>query len=282
MTNANVIAYIDGSDVSTAVSDYAAWSSLRLSAPLMLLHVLDRSSYPTTHDYSGNIGLGSREHLLQELAELDQKRSEIALEQGRSMLEAAKQRAIADGVREPLLRQRHSNLLESLQTLESETRLFVIGKHDENLHAHVGSQLETLVRSLQRPILVCPAQYKQPERIMLAFDGSATTNKAVEMVAKSPLFKGIACHLVMVGPETHANQEQLQQAKQRLEAEDHAVTLALLQGDVEKTLCDYRDQQNIDILVMGAYGHSVIRRFLVGSTTTGLLLKSKIPVLLLR
>jgi nucleotide-binding universal stress UspA family protein len=282
MTENKVIACIDGTEVSTAVSDYAAWSSLRLSVPLMLLHVLDRSVYPMTNDYSGNIGLGSREHLLQELAELDERRSSLALEQGRSMLEDAKQRVIADGVDNPQLHQRHGDLLESLLTLEAESRLLVIGKHDENLSAHVGSRLETLVRSIHRPILVCPPAYKAPERIMIAYDGSNTTQKVVEMVAGSPLFRDIPCHLVMVGVDNVTHQRQLDEAKAKLEAKGFEVIAALIQGDVEKSLCEYRDANQIDILVMGAYGHSIIRRFLVGSTTTGLLLKSQIPVLLLR
>jgi len=35
--------------------------------------------------------------------------------------------------------------------------------------------------------------------VIIAFDGSATTRKGVEMVATSPLFCGLPCHLVMLG-----------------------------------------------------------------------------------
>ncbi|TZG39377.1 universal stress protein, partial [Halomonas eurihalina] len=48
------------------------------------------------------------------------------------------------------------------------------------------------------------------------------------------------------------------------------------------TLHAYQEEQNIDLLVMGAYGHSRIRHLLVGSTTTEMLRKADIPVLLLR
>jgi nucleotide-binding universal stress UspA family protein len=66
---------IDNSQSSLAVCDYAAWASQRLSAPLTLLHVLDKEKYPASADLSGNIGLGSREHLLEELAMLDAQRA---------------------------------------------------------------------------------------------------------------------------------------------------------------------------------------------------------------
>ena len=82
----HVMACIDNSLSSLAVCDYSAWASQRLSAPLTLLHVLDEEKYPASADLSGNIGLGSREHLLEELATLDAQRARLALEQGQHNL----------------------------------------------------------------------------------------------------------------------------------------------------------------------------------------------------
>jgi nucleotide-binding universal stress UspA family protein len=283
---AHVIACIDGSRITLAVCDYAAWASRRLDAPLNFLHVLGRSEYPIPADLSGNIGLGSREHLLQELAELDEKRSKLALEQGRLMLDAAKARAVADGVASPITsRQRHGELVDTLIELESDIRLLVMGRQGEqgdNVGEHVGSHLENVVRTLHRPILVIPADYTEPQRILIAFDGSATTRKAVEMVAASPLFRGLPCHLVMVGADKAEAREQLNWAQATLEGSGFEVTASLRAGQVEDVLCGYRTEHDIDLIVMGAYGHSKIREFLVGSTTTRLIRQSKIPLLLLR
>ncbi|NPZ02087.1 universal stress protein, partial [Pseudomonas aeruginosa] len=44
----------------------------------------------------------------------------------------------------------------------------------------------------------------------------------------------------------------------------------------------YQKEHGIDLLVMGAYGHSRIRQFLVGSTTTSMLRTTISPLLLLR
>ena len=57
---------------------------------------------------------------------------------------------------------------------------------------------------------------------------------------------------------------------------------AIRAGEVEATLRGYKDEMNIDLLVMGAYGHSRIRHLLVGSTTTSMLRRAGVPVLLLR
>ncbi|UJF24880.1 universal stress protein [Suttonella sp. R2A3] len=280
-----VTACIDGSVSAPAVCDYASWATLRLDAPLRFLHVLDQRQYPTETDLSGNIGLGSREHLLEELASLDEQRGKLALEQGRVLLSAAKERAVADGISTPEGKQRHGSLLESLQAMESEIRLLVIGRQGETSSGselHVGSQLESVIRLMHRPVLATPAEFTPPKSAMLAFDGSESTKKGVKLLANSPLFKGLPIHLVMIGEENAKNQAQLDEAAATLNAKGHTVQTALRQGDVEQTLHDYQNEQQIDLLIMGAYGHSRIRQFFVGSTTTNMLETAITPILLLR
>lgn len=281
----NVVACIDGSRSATAVCDYAAWASLRLDAPLMLFHVLDQMRYPTEPDLAGSIGLGSREHLLEELAELDQKRSRIALDQGRHMLEAAAVRVREDGVETIQQRQRHGDLAESLLDVEPEIRLLVMGLHGESSSdrdIHIGSQLETVIRTLHRPILLVPDAFSPPRNAMLAFDGSDTVKRGVDLLSNSPIFRDFPLHLVMAGTESDDNWAQLREAGQKLTAAGCEVHLAIRAGDVEKTLHAYQEEQGIDLLVMGAYGHSRIRQFLVGSTTTNMLKTSRSPLVILR
>ncbi len=280
-----VVGCIDGSRAAAAVCDYAAWASLRLAAPLTLFHVLDQERYPAETDLAGSIGLGSREHLLEELAELDQRRSKLALEQGRHMLEAATERARAAGVSDLHQRQRHGDLTDSLLAIEDSTRLLVMGLHGESSsdrNTHIGSQLETVIRSVYRPILLVPDQFRPPRSALLAFDGSATTVKGLEMLASSPIFRDFELHLVMIGADTADRWEQLQQAQKQLAALGGKVELAIRAGDVEAALHGYQQEHDIDLVVMGAYGHSRIRQFLVGSTTTNMLKTSKSPLLILR
>ncbi len=280
-----VMACIDGSPQAAAVCDCAAWASRKLDAPLTLLHVLDEQQYPAAGNLSGIIGLGSREYLLEELAALDEKRSKLALEEGRMMLDAARQRAITAGVAQPGVRQRHGDLVESLRELESDIRLLVIGKQGEDSGADtalIGSHLESVIRTLHRPILVTPTGFTAPDSVMLAFDGSATTRKGVEMIASSPLFKDIPIHLVMVGADTGDSRALLESARDALRAAGFEVQIAIRAGEVEPTLHAYQAEHRIGLLVMGAYGHSRIRQFLVGSTTTNMIRTTTTPLLLLR
>ncbi len=282
----NVVACIDGSSTTPAVCDYAAWASLRLSAPLKFLHVLDKSEYPVPKDLTGNIGLGGREALLKELTELDEKRGKIALEHGHLMLDFAKSRAQDFGIKDPVCRQRHGDLVDTLIEMENDIRLLVMGKQGtigDSIGDHVGNNLERVVRTMHRPILVTPQTFEAPTSVMVAFDGSPTARKGVEMIASSPLFKGLPCHIVMANKDNKDVSEHLGWAKITLEAAGFTVINSLVTGDVKHALCDYRDQNNIGMVIMGAYGHSKIRQFLVGSTTTKMIQHTtNVPLLLLR
>jgi len=278
------MACIDGSTQAAAVCDCAVWASQRLGSPLSLLHVLDQQRYPLSGDFSGIIGLGSREFLLEELASLDEKRNKLALEEGRMMLDAARQLAVKAGV-EPTLRHRHGDLVESLRELEGDIRLLVIGKQGEDSGSEVqliGSQLESVIRTMHRPILVTPTDFRAPASAMLAFDASATSRKGVEMLVASPLLKGMPIHLVTVSSDTHEARAALDAARDKLAAAGFEVHVAILEGEVEARLRDYQAEHAIELLVMGAYGHSRIRQFFVGSTTTNMLRSATTPLLLLR
>jgi nucleotide-binding universal stress UspA family protein len=156
------------------------------------------------------------------------------------------------------------------------------GEGSEKHAPHVGSHIENVVRTLHRPILVTPQEFIQPERFLIAFDGSATSRKCVEMIARSPLLKGLECHLLTVSSNTEEATAHLVWAGQQLTTAGFNISSNIRPGNIESTLLEYCSEQSIHLLAMGAYGHSRIRQFLVGSTTTNLLAQAKIPLLLLR
>ncbi len=280
-----VLACIDGSTYSPAVCDYAAWAALQMDAPLTFLHVPSKVRGTPQADLSGSIGFGTRESLLEELASIDEQRGKLAQERGRQILAAARERARNAGVASPEALQRHGGLVETLTELEEGIRLLVLGKRGEAAEfasEHIGSHLERIIRSMSRPILVTTEAFSRPKRIMIAFDGSSTTRKGVDMVADSPLFRELPCHLVMVGGDTADARAQLARARLVLEEAGFETPALILPGEPENVLAGYQKENRIDLMIMGAYGHSRMRHLLVGSTTTAMIRKSKIPLLLLR
>jgi nucleotide-binding universal stress UspA family protein len=281
-----VLAGIDGSSLTHAVCDYAAWIASRVEAPLKLLHTIDHHPETAVNtDLTGNIGIDTRDHLLEEITELDQQRSKLRLQQGTQILQAARERVMQAGILDPIINQRHGSLIESLIELENDLRVLVIGvrgKVHENQPDKIGAKLEAIIRSLHKPILVVNAEFKTPERIMIAYDGSQAAEKALEMVATSPLYKGLICHLVCVSKDDGKGQL-LEVAANKLQLAGGIEVIAKkLIGSPEQVLSEYQDQKDIDMTVMGAFSHTRMHDWLLGSFTVKMLMHSHKPLLLLR
>ncbi len=281
-----VLACIDGSTLSEAVCDYAAWISQRVDAPLKLMHTIDHHhEKAASTDLSGSIGLDSRDHLLEDITNQEQQEGKVLLQKGKSLLEKVKQRVIEDGIADPITCLRHGGLIDSLVELEDSIRVLVIGARGE-IHAdqpdQLGAKLASMIRSLHRPILVANNTFKAPESIMIAYDASEAADKAVDLVANSPLYKGLTCHLVYVSKNGKVDIP-LKSTAERLRTEGGIeVISASLQGDTRHELCEYQVNQGIDMMIMGAFSHSRIHDLVLGSFTVKMLTNAKKPLLLLR
>lgn len=287
MKNENkVMACVDQSRFADYVADYAAWAARRMDAPLEFLHVIDRHpEIGSDDDHSGAIGIDAQENLLTKLSAEDEARAKAAREQGRLFLNRLRERSVAAGVASVDVRQRHGNLEETLAEQESGVRLIVLGRRGESAEMtqrDLGRNVERVVRALHKPILTVTEGFREPQRVMIAFDGGSITRRGVEMVAGSPLFRGLPIHLLMSGKQSAEASKQLEWAKTTLQAAQFEVNGALVPGDTESIIAKTIREQSIDLLIMGAYSHSALRTMLFGSKTTDLLRSATIPTLLLR
>jgi nucleotide-binding universal stress UspA family protein len=283
---AQVLACIDGAALTEAVCDYAAWISRQTEAPLKLLHTINHHHETSiTSDFSGNIGLGTQEHLLEEITNLEQQQSKLKMKQGKLILQAATEHVEKKGITNSTSTQRH-DLIEAVIDLENDIRVLVLGLRGqvhESQENQIGAKLEAVIRALHRPILIVNDNFSTPERIMIAYDGSEAADKAIDMVASSPLYKGLTCHLVCVNKNEGTAAKLLEQAADKLKAaDDIKVITAKLKGKPELELCTYQEQQSIDLTVMGAFSHTRLHDMLLGSFTHKMLVNTKKPLLLLR
>ncbi len=280
-----IIALVDGSIYSRSVCDHAGWVAGRMGAGVDLLHVLGRREGAEKSDLSGSIQLGARSALLTELAELDAQRAKLVAQRGRAILDDARAVLEAAGVAPVGVKLRHGDLVETVAELEQAASMIVIGKRGEAAdfaREHLGSNLERIARAAHRPVLVAARAFHPIERVLVAFDGRASALKTVEHLATNPLFEGLALHLVTVGEETQASAQALQTAKAALHAAGRQVEVSQSPGQPGAVLAQMVVQGPYDMVVMGAYGHSRIRRLILGSTTAEMIRSCKVPVLLVR
>jgi nucleotide-binding universal stress UspA family protein len=282
----SLLALIDGSGYSRSVCDHAAWFARRLGAAVEIVHVLGRrdvSSKP--EDLSGNIGLGARSALLEELAELDAQKARLSQKRGRAILDDARDSVSASGVNQVTTKLRLGEIVEMLQDLEADSDMIVIGKRgggaDFN-RSHLGSNLERVVRSSHKPVLVVPSAFEPVQRFLIAYDGGPSVIKAIAEIARNKVFADLDCELLRVGTETPEVVAQMETSARQLREAGYRVKTKFEPGKPETVIAREVESDAYDLLVMGAFGHSRIRHLIIGSTTTEMIRNCKIPILLFR
>ncbi|MDF1716768.1 MAG: universal stress protein [Antarcticimicrobium sp.] len=285
MTTNTLIALVDGSAYSESVCHHAAWIAGRNGWKVKVYHVMGRRQGTEKQDLSGAIRLGARTRLLEQLSELDAERARLSHEHGRAILEDAKAIIQTDGEIEVETRLRQGDLVETVTAKEETGDMIVIGKRGEAAGIameHLGSNLERIVRASHRPVFIANRAFKPVEKVLVAFDGGASALKAVDYIARSPLFAGLKISLVFAGRDTPEIRRSLEGAAATLKAGGFAPETILRAGEPEKVLAQITGAAEHELLVMGAYGHSRVRSLIIGSTTTEMIRSCRVPVLIMR
>jgi nucleotide-binding universal stress UspA family protein len=277
----NILLCTDGSPAADAAADYAIWFGKKLRAHLRALYVTDVRLLegPWISDFSGAIGAQPYSALLPQL-------QQIQREKAATVLAAVEERCRDGGV--PCETAYDTGSLTQV-ILENEVKadMIVLGQRGEHaawLEGGLGSSVERVVRASVKPSLVTPDKFRQIRHMLIAFDGSDESSKALRAgIALAPALgaKATITMVAALGAEDAAF-EALHKAKQQaLDAgvDAHAEPL---HGDPEIQILELKESIGADLIVMGAYGHTRIREFILGSTTSHVLRKSDVPVLLVR
>ena len=273
----------DGSAYSQVCCEYAAWLAGRTACRFEVLYVTDLRQFevPMIADLSGSLGVQPYQAILGKLQELEQEKARVVLEEA--------ERFFADRVpgAEVTTTHRTGFLVDCLSDFEKEADLVLLGKRGENANfatEHLGSTMERVVRASKKPCLVTSRCFKPVDRVLLAYDGGRSGRRALEFLESDETLRGLELHVVTVAArETEeAALATLREAEERLKNAGHEPICQMLHGIPEDEIADYLEANNINMIIMGAYGHSRIRHLVIGSTTTEMMRQCRVPVLLFR
>ena len=137
-----------------------------------------------------------------------------------------------------------------------------------------------------RPVIFVPFIQKaglKLDRVMVCWDGSRAATRAI--ADSMPLLKKAkAVEIVMVAskagktdeiPGAHIGQHL---ARHGLKVDVKRITSPDI--DVPSTILSYAADSSADMIVMGGYGHSRLREFILGGVTRGILETMTVPVLM--
>jgi nucleotide-binding universal stress UspA family protein len=280
-----ILSCTDGSVYARSVCDHSAWAARRLGAGVHVLHMLEHPETPGRTDVSGAIGIDASAELMAELIALAETQARVSIARARAILDDARRQLEAQGVGPVVLEQRHGALVDSIDAFEARADLVVIGKRGEHAdfaRLHLGSNLERVVRICRHPVLIAARAFRPIERFLLAYDGSPSVLKAVDCVQQSPLFRGLTCHLLRTGRIDDTARYYLEETAGRLRERGFEVVSHAIPGEPEDVIARVVKEQDLHLLVMGAYGHSRLRELILGSTTSTVIRRVPIPVLVFR
>lgn len=274
-----VIACIDASPCVNATAEAAAWLAQKTQRQLVLLHVLDYR--PTSYhlgEISGVIGFESNAMLLKELTELDEKQFNLAQEYSNNLLRHIAKLIYEKFALQPLTIQREGDFLEQCFDEITGDDIVVIGKLGESAaeqNKPVGSNVEGLIRGSKSTVLTVGETFTPPHRFLFAYEHSPVCQDMLERIIRSDLLKGMKCHLVYVGDQNNI----LEPVAERLAAAGFDLQVEYIYGEVAEALLQYQTQHDIQLMVMGAFSHSKLHQFFLGSTTLKIFKNSDVPML---
>jgi nucleotide-binding universal stress UspA family protein len=221
-----------------------------------------------------------------EFIEMQRGQADKAAKTGLARFEqAAKRSAISYEVR--LISTSVADAATQLGRLARRFDLAVVGqarREDNSAASDVVD--ETVLFESGRPVIVVPYIQKaglKLDRVMIGWDGSRAAARAVAD-AMPFLEKAKQVEVVTVsGKAAKANEAPGADLATHLARHGIKVNLKNITSpdiDVASTILSYVADSGADMLVMGGYGHSRLREFVLGGVTRGLLEAMTVPVLM--
>lgn len=164
--------------------------------------------------------------------------------------------------------------------------LVVVGQDDPDQGIQDEVVDETALFESGRPVLFVPFIQKggvKLDRIMVCWDGGRAATRAI--ADSMPLLKKAKqVEIVMIATKSAKSDEiagaDLGQhlARHGLKIDVKRITSPDI--DVASTILSYAADSSADMIVMGGYGHSRLREFILGGATRGILESMTVPVLM--
>ncbi len=282
----NILVCIDGSSYGQVCTQYAVWLSKQLDAKVTALYVSELWQYetPLIADFGGTLGTQPYLGLTAQLKEIENSKAKVIGEYVKKQFADA---GIAGNVE---FEHRSGLLVDCIDEFENQRGnidFIVLGKRGENANlakGQLGSNMERVIRASKLPCFVANRKFIEQKKILLAYDGSASATKALNWIANTKAFPSSEIHIVSVGkPGAESDAAKLLiDAEAFFKGTDKEPICQALSGAPGEAIEQYVVENGMTALLMGAYGHSRIRQFIIGSTTTELVRRCLVPVVMFR
>jgi len=270
----------DGSAYGKVAIEYGIYVARKLDAQLLGLHVLDirLMQGPVITDVSGSVGLPPYQEFIPVL--------ESGLEERADAILDAFFRQCEEGGIHPEVKKTIGLIDEAIIEEGQKADWVLLAQRGDHIHIGKGGLLgttaEAVVRNAGKPVMVTPAVFREIESMGLAYDGSPPARHALRLAVEISREAGWPLTAIVVTDDHRLGATLTTEVESSIDASGIDGDVVILRGKEEVQIIRYIQQGAIELMVMGAYGHNRLRELLLGSTTSFIIRRSTIPVLLTR
>lgn len=147
-----------------------------------------------------------------------------------------------------------------------------------------GPTTESLLRKTTRPVLVVPAGGKINNKILIAYDSSEASQRALYTGAQFAKLQPSEVLVISVADNIDSGENPINEAKEFLSHYDLNVKYIIGFGSNKpwKEIIRHANNFEAGVIVLGAFGSNKLMELILGSTTREVLMQATCPVLLCR
>jgi nucleotide-binding universal stress UspA family protein len=274
----SILIPVDGSAYSKTALQYGIYIAKKIGAGLIGLHVIDIKIIqgPLMGEIAFYSNVPASYEFIPKIEEALQSR-------GEKILESFRETCALSGIKPEL--KLIKGLIDETIILEGENADWtLLAQRGEHFHltkgTFLGTTAEAVVRKLKKPVLITPQDFIEIESIGLAYDGSPSAHNALKLAAELSEKTKWPLTIIIVTDDHETGSKLSSKCEIFLESYEIDSDIVILNGHEDREILKFIREGSVELMIMGAFGHGRVREFFLGSTTSCIIRKSPIPVLL--
>lgn len=276
----SILLAIDGSNYTEAILKYGIDLAQKIDAHLRVLTVIDIRIF----EWAVAIGVEGFAPIIPSTT-YQEESQKILEDKAEKVLERAGTVLTKEGVSHDLEKASGSPV-EIICDRSRLVDLVIMGSRGEFgswRDKMLGATLEATTRLCIKPVMVTEKEYSPVTNILVAYDGSNNSNKALPWAGFLARQLDTPLTVLTVGSDKESAKSTLKEASEYLASYKLQKLSTLAQeGETEIKIVETCKEIMADLIIMGSYGHSRIREAILGSSTVQVMRKAPVPVLMVK
>ncbi len=275
-----ILVPVDGSVNGFNALKYGIYIARQLGASLIGVYVLDVNLIqgPMFTDISGSVGMPPYDGFFEAVETSLNEKADFILKDFASRCRRA---GVSFETKKPI-----GKISQVIIEEGQNADLIVMARKGEHFHLKegglLGSVAEAVVRNSGKPVIVTPENFIEIESMAIAYDGSEPAKKALKFSVDFSENTAWPLTAIIINSDSKKAAALADEIEDSLEDRSADCAIVTLQGKETEEIINYIKEGAVELMVMGAFGHNRLRSLIMGSTTSHVIQKSTIPVLLTR